>query len=181
MVDLRDRVTYVYIDLPNLLFDRNGRRELDLSVLLENIGRFGAAGTEIRSATLYAIGDIEMEFVQLARTISIRGVPVNVSLPRRRKDIDVYMVNDIWQALVQERDRAKSSVRHIIVSGDADFVRVYRSVRSTRLLQSLDLEVVVYSWQDNCSFSWRSITDRIHYLDDIPHISGTEAIETPLT
>ena len=62
-------------------------------------------------------------------------------------------------------------MKHVLVSGDAGYLRAYRSILDV-YGDSIELVLEVYSWKSALSEDMRKFASRIHYLDDIPGLQA---------
>ena len=86
----------------------------------------------------------------------------------RGKDIDVFITNDIWRSCVHFQHRGFRAVRHILVSGDGDYLRSYEHIRA-EFGDALDVQLYIYSWKTKCNARAPELGTVI-YLDDLAGI-----------
>lgn len=84
------------------------------------------------------------------------------------KDVDVFLVNDLWTHAAQTReDGCHDKIRHVLVSGDGDYLHAY--VALWRIYGSIfEIELVVYSWKEKLHHKLAQAAKKIVYLDDLP-------------
>lgn len=175
-----DPASSIFIDIPNVASPGTGRRKrLVWSALAKTMLDNGDL-QETKLGHIAAYSQYRQEALQVARIFGTifrtRYSTFVQAVTRVDKDIDSLIMNDIWQSVVTHQQSTIArlgslqfplQVRHIIASGDAGYLRAYEGLRSV-YKESLECELIVYSWRGSLSHEYARAANQIHYLDDIP-------------
>lgn len=165
----------VFIDLPNLINTETRQQLLQVEALVRHIEQFGIGRTRASYFGVYTMPTHSSVVRQMEAAFKdIDSNAIQIRRVERKPDVDSLIVNSIWYEAIRAVGERNTSIRHIIVSGDADYYDTYRSLESL-LGKSLSIELIIFSWKDRCSSLWESQADRVHYLDDIPGLMPAPA------
>lgn len=182
-----DPASAIFVDIPNVAFpgiDRKRRRIVWTALAKAILDNNDLQDTAMRYMAVYSQNkrDAEIAASLVGPVMRTRSHTYVQAVTRTDKDIDSLMMNDIWQSVVQHQQSsiARSGrlqfplkVRHILVSGDAGYLRAYRGLDKV-YGENLERELIVYSWRDRLSHEFASVANRIHFLDDIPGLVRSE-------
>ncbi|MBP7741181.1 MAG: hypothetical protein KA104_00625 [Candidatus Pacebacteria bacterium] len=171
----------IFVDIPNVASSRvDGRkRRIVWSALAKAIlDNNDLQDTNIRYTAVYSQYKREADVVaSLIGPVMRTRLPTYVeAVTRTDKDIDSLIMNDIWQSVVghQQSTIVRSGrlqfplqIRHILVSGDAGYLRAYKGLAQV-YGDYLQRELIVYSWRDSLNHEFATVANQIHFLDDIP-------------
>jgi hypothetical protein len=117
------------------------------------------------------------EFGDLLTTVDTADIEL---VARESKDIDSHLMTDIMAVIGKQGERLLFErherganiiqVRHILVSGDGDYLDAYRSAFDTYdgNPRSLELEVIVYAWKGKLNPQLAQFATKIYALEDVP-------------
>jgi hypothetical protein len=172
--------TSIFIDLPNLLQGAaHAHHGMSWRLLCEAIIRevderrfiSAAAYAQNQASAQVASGWIE----RMMTTLGLNGFDV---MERYGKDIDAWIMSDVWKSVVhmehrvamaQEAYAVPMRMRHVLVSGDGGYLRTYRDIKRV-YGDDLSLELIVFSWRSSLSDVLQRYADKVLYLDDIPRL-----------
>lgn len=170
----------IYIDMPNV--ERRGDERLHIRWprLFEEIEK-ELAGTKLIHAGAYSgvwssPSERQAHYLDsLGKEFGRQGFEFHT---REAKDIDSWIVNDLWMSVARTQEltiREKEvliyplRLKHILVSGDGGYLRAYRSLKKV-YEQDLEIEVVVFAWRNGVNQAFHELPARIVYLDDIDEL-----------
>lgn len=125
-------------------------------------------------ATLWEDGKLAQGWLErTVETFRIHGFTLDTRLA---KDVDSWIVNDIWSTVVWHQQRLIHTeqklsfplkMRHVLVSGDGGYLRAYQSLARVYGPDELELQLIVCSWRDSLSRELLEYADTVILLDDL--------------
>ncbi|MDO8623796.1 MAG: hypothetical protein Q7R54_00340 [bacterium] len=171
----------IFVDVPNvelggLKSPELTRRRLNWRVLGEAILQEDIPGTLLERVGAYAktYGDAQSIAHWLERISLTFGQAGFSIIPRYGKDVDSWIMNDIWESVVAHEQKSilnerlwyPLQIRHILVSGDGGYLRTYKSLWKT-FGDHLELELVVYAWRNGLNDELEAFATKVHCLDEM--------------
>lgn len=167
----------VFVDLPNITTNIGAPEDtLAPAALCQYIERNLVGLNKVTNYTVYGnfTPNNKALRAKFARS-SIKGRAANIMQHRRHKDVDQSIISDLWLEVVRAYKKLRPMVRHILVSGDADFLQAYEGISGV-LGSDIEIELMILSWKERCSTFWTPHARQVHYLDDIPGIWTNECV-----
>ena len=167
----------VFIDVPNIRTQQGHAIPILWGRLIQTIDREELRGTFPVHMGAYAGVTTEAEQVSTWFTglkSSLLKLGVN-AYGRADKDIDSWIINDIWLSVMKTQIRAIEKtnklsfpfiMRHVLVSGDGGYLRAYDSLLET-MGECVEIDLVVYSWNRSLHPQLRDRASHVVYLDDL--------------
>lgn len=177
-VTVSSRPVQVFIDVPNVM--RGAQRpRIYWPELCRHIEAHLLPGEYIHRSTAYTLshGRVNNDsalYADILADLSKQELTLNGHVLERKdcgreKDVDLHLLNDIWHSLVYFARAGYPRVRHILVSGDSDFMMAYRD--ATHELTSFRVELDVYTWSyKHAADCFKNIPHRVVHLDTIPNL-----------
>jgi hypothetical protein len=173
----------LFIDLPNVLIMGDHSESFSIPALFQHIEEHALGACRMMRASMYAYKyeeglrtrPREFDFNDLITQLNeyhfqVGNCRVLSHECTQRKDVDVHITNDIWRSCAHftRGISHRRELRHILVSGDGDYLRSYEDIRK-EFGDRLDLQLYIYSWRDKCNGRAHAFGE-VHYLDDLPGI-----------
>jgi hypothetical protein len=173
----------LFIDLPNVLIMGDRSEYFSLPTVLGHIDEHALGDSSLNRAYMYGhkyeeglrTRPREFDFNELVTQLDeyrfqLRGCPVYFHACSKLKDVDVHITNDIWRSCAHftRNCSQRRTLRHVLVSGDGDYLRSYEHIRK-EFGDLLDLQLHIYSWRDKCNGRAHA-HGTVYYLDDLPGI-----------
>jgi uncharacterized LabA/DUF88 family protein len=169
----------LFIDLPNLLRGQKSYRDINWPQLVGKLTD-ELLDTRLTRACAYAKSHSEAQTAQgwlerMLMVLHVNGIDIAMC---GDKDIDPILMSDIWESVTLYVEHQRSyevaefplQMRHVLVSGDGDYLRAYRGMYKAYDPDDLELELVVYAWRDHVHSDLLKVARRVYYLDDIPNL-----------
>lgn len=164
----------ILIDMPNVIYRGFSETEkssnyINWEILTSKLERLLAGTIPVRRATYHTVE----RGSETGEAWEIRAIPKweeeKYSLIiNRKKDVDSFIINDLWQSVAEILEKSKEAFVHIVlISGDGGYLRTIDSIAKT-YGSRLRLQLTVCSWRDSLSGELRKRADHVELLDRIP-------------
>lgn len=167
----------IFVDMPNVSYKQATMQKISWRTLLRHVRTREFGETPVIHGGLYAIKGREAEAGSERRHLDAQFERDQYELHVRiAKDIDSWIVNDIWMSVAKAQERVIEKnqalvyplrMRHVLVSGDVGYLRAYRSLLDV-YGPNLEIELTVYTWESNMSNELARFANRVRFLDNIP-------------
>jgi hypothetical protein len=169
----------IFVDKPNMEGGSRRPRHVDWHRLFNHVIEHHVGSAPVIHNSIYGITSEEPSenrtnkwFRELEDLFSDLGLLLRL---RVGKDIDSWIMSDIWKAVIQTFERphvGKRRLRCILLSGDGGYLYGLNTIIE-KFGAELEIELIVYSWKASLHNRYLEQAAKIEYLDDVLQVTSS--------